>query len=322
QERLGAYPWELPEDMHSDIFVPQMATLWLDRYHGEEPFFLQVGIPGPHPPYDPLQRYVDPYLRKELPKAIRDYDLDSQPAALRKLRQQHLDNDHDAIVHLANPSDEQLHRQRAHYYANVSMIDTQVGELIDALDRRGVLDDTVIIFTSDHGDCLNDHGHSQKWSMFEQSVRVPGIISWSGHITGDHHVTDLVAMFDLGPTILELAGVTPPGWMEAQSLTPYFSQSTDPSRVRVFAEHAEDLILEHVEFVTMVREGPWKLVHFLGDTEGQLFKLDEDPGERRNLWDDPVYADQRQQLIAEILNWRLRSSKKAQGFVNAATTVS
>ena len=175
-ERLGCYVWDAPEDLHADNFVPEMACMWLDRYKGDEPFFLQIGIPGPHPPYDPTAEYLAKYEgRDDLPEPIR-YDFDTQPGPLRELRRQHLDNDHDAVVHLPDPTAEQMRLQRAHYYANVSMIDTQVGNILAALERRGVLDDTIIVFTSDHGDCLNDHGHSQKWNMFEATVRVPAIV--------------------------------------------------------------------------------------------------------------------------------------------------
>ena len=127
--------------------------------------------------------------------------------------------------------------------------------------------------------------------------------------------SDLVSLFDFGPTILELAGVTPPDWMEARSLVTYFNGSSDPSRKQVFSEHANDMILEDVEFMTMIRQGPWKLVHLLGDEEGQLFNLDGDPREARNLWDSPEHALVKKELIGEILSWRLRSAKNTQGFV-------
>ena len=150
---MGAFTWAHDEDLHPDVFVADNACWWLERYPGNEPFFLQVGLPGPHPPYDPTKAYLDKYQDRELPTAIRDYDLDSQPAPLRELRRNHLDNDHDAVVHLENPTDEQLRHQRAHYYANCTMIDDQVGKIVAALKARGVLDNTIIIFTSDHG-CL------------------------------------------------------------------------------------------------------------------------------------------------------------------------
>ena len=312
-ERLGAFTWELEEDLHADVFVGDLASLWLERYPGREPFFLQVGLPGPHPPYDPTAHYLAKYADRALPSPVRDEDFDAQPAPLRALRAQHLANDHDAVVHLADPSPEQMHRQRAHYYANVSMIDTQVGKIIDALEERGVLDETIIVFTSDHGDCLNDHGHSQKWTMYEQSVRVPAIICGPG-IEHDLQIGDLVSLMDLGPTVLELAQISPPVWMEARSMCSYLAGDKRVVRDSVFSEHANDKTLEETEFMTMIRKDKWKLVHFVDSEEGQLFDLEADPRESRNLWEDTEAETIKQALLLDMLSWRIQSDRITQGF--------
>ncbi len=314
---LGAWVWEDEERLHPDVFVGEMACWWIDRYPGDEPFFLQVGLPGPHPPYDPTQEYLDIYEGRDLPHPIPADDIDSQPKAYRMLRQFHLDNDADGIVHLENPTPEQARRQRAHYYANVTMIDAQVGHIVEALDRRGVLDDTVIIFTSDHGDCLTDHGHSQKWNMYESTVHVPAVIAWPGRIPAGRRIESLVSLFDFGPTILELAGVEVPDWMEARSLNPLLADAEGRDCPRVFAEHSNDKLLSGTRFVTMIREGKYKLVHFVNSEEGQLFDLEADPKEMANLWADPAHRETRRRLIDEILRWRIESSLKTQGFTNA-----
>jgi len=318
RDRLGAFVWDIPEDLHSDNFVPNLANHWIDTYRGDEPFFLEIGIPGPHPPYDPTQDAIDLYAGRDLPMPILDQaDIDSQPTPLKILRAQHLTHDHDAVVHLEHPTPEQLHRQRQHYFANVTMIDAQVGKLMEALDRRGVLDDTVIIFTSDHGDCLNDHGHSQKWTMYEQSVRVPAIVWGPGRVTAGRRVDDLVSLFDFGPTVLELAGIEAPRWMEARSLMPYLQGEDAKPRRYVFAEHAGDRILHGTEFMTMIRDHHWKLVHFVDYEEGQLFDLLADPQELHNLWDAPQSEPIRRELVNEILKWRIRSDLKTQGWTEA-----
>lgn len=317
-ERLGAFVWDCPADLHSDNFVPQMACMWLDSYKGDEPFFLQIGIPGPHPPYDPTQEALDLYKDRVLPQPLRTpREIAAQPSALQALRGQHIAVDHDAVVHLPDPTPEQTRRQREHYFANVSMIDAQMGHLIAALERRGVLQDTVVIFTSDHGDCLNDHGHSQKWTMYEQSVRVPAIVWSPGLVTGGRKVDDLVSLFDFGPTILELAGLEKPRWMEAESLLPYLKAEEVRPRDFVFAEHAGDRILSGTEFMTMIRDKRWKLVHFVEDGEGQLFDLVADPGEMSDLWRSADHQAIKLELIAEILRWRVRSGVKTQGWVEA-----
>lgn len=315
-ELLGAWVWEQDEILHPDVFVGQMARWWLDRYPGTDPFFLQVGLPGPHPPYDPTQEYLDMYAERDLPNPIPP-DTESQPEALQELRRFHLGEDADGIVHLADPMPEQSRRQRAHYYANVTMIDKQVGDILEALENRGVRDNTIVIFTSDHGDCLGDHGHSQKWNMYDPTVRVPAIISWPGHIAEGRRVADLVALFDLGPTILEYAGIETPSWMEATSLQPYLCGNVESARQRVYAEHSNDALLTGTRFMTMIRDGAMKLVHFVDSSDGQLFDLDNDPQEKNNLWDNIDYADKRAWMINEILKWRLESSLKTQGFIEA-----
>ena len=313
---LGAWTWDQDEILHPDVFVGQMACWWLDRYTGDGPFFLQVGLPGPHPPYDPTQEYLDMYDGRDLPAPI-PHDPKEQPKAMRDLREFHLGEDADGVVHLADPSPEQSRRQRAHYCANVTMIDRQVGKIVDALERRGVLEDTVIVFTSDHGDCLGDHGHSQKWNMYQSTVRVPALVFGPGRIPEGRRIQDNVALFDFGPTVLELAGVEVPEWMEARTLGGYFGNVPAPQRRRVYAEHSNDALLTGTRFMTMVLDGKMKLVHFVDADEGMLFNLATDPDEQTNLWSDPRYAETRDWLIDEILNWRVESSLRTQGFVGA-----
>lgn len=315
KEQLGAFVWAHDDDLHPDVFVADTACWWLERYPGTEPFFLQIGFPGPHPPYDPTQEYLDMYKGRDLPKPIRNYDLDTQPEPLCELRRNHLKNDHDAVVHLEYPTDDQMRNQRAHYYANCTMIDTQVGKIIDALETRGVLDNTLIIFTSDHGDCLNDHGHSQKWNMYEQTVHVPAVVARHGLIEAGLKIPALVSLMDLGATILEYANAEIPEWMEAESLKNLLEGKTKTGRPRVFTEQSDDAIMTGSKFVTMVREGPWKLVHYVDHDDGQLFNLIEDPQETQNVWHDPGHAETKHRLIDEILKWRIESSRRSQGFV-------
>ncbi|SDS62636.1 sulfatase family protein [Microlunatus soli] len=311
RERLGAFEWELPEDLHSNNFVAGHARWWLDSYTGDEPFFLQVGFPGPHPPYDPPSRHLDAYRDRDVPLPHRtDDDLAGQPTALKELRQHHQENDHDSIYHLANPTEEQSRRQRRHYLAEVTQIDEQLGLIIDSLEQRGVLDNTVIIFTSDHGDCLGDHGHSQKWTMYDPSVRVPAIVWGPGRVVAGQRIDALTAMMDLGPTVLELAGLDVPDWMEAQSLLPALRGEEWQGREYAFSEHARDMILTGTELMTMVRDDRWKYVEFVDSDEGQLFDLDNDEFEERNLWDsdDPEVVAVKDRLRTVISRWRARSA--------------
>lgn len=213
--------------------MPNLACRWLDTHRWDGPFFLRVGIPGPHPPYNSTPDVLALYDGRELPAPIGDQaDFDSQPAALKRLCAQHLSTGHDAMVHLADPTTGQTRRQRQHDFANVTMIDTQVGHM-----------------------------------------------------------------------------------MEARSLVPYLDGTQVEAREYVFSEHASDLI--GTEFMTMIRGRRWKLAHFVDHADGQLFDLDADPQELRNLWDDPAHAATRPALINEILARRIRNGLHTQGWVEA-----
>ncbi len=309
RESLGAFDWEMPDDTHPDFFVGDMARWWIDTYPKTEPLFLQIGFPGPHPPYDPLPRYSEPYLKKDLPLLpVTKAELDSQPPAFKELRQHNHDIDHDSVVLELEPTDAQRHRQRAYYLANVTMIDEKVGEIVDALERNGYIDNSIIIFTSDHGDCLTDHGHSQKWTMYEQITRVPMIVWAPGRIEGGRSVDALVQQMDLGPTILDWAGIPVPKDWAAQSLVSALDPKAEfPGRDYVYCEQAQDGILTGCKYMTMVRDKTHKLVHFLDEPHGQLFDLVADPDELVNLWDDAGASQHKERLLAELREWRIRS---------------
>ncbi|WP_276274490.1 sulfatase [Haladaptatus sp. QDMS2] len=311
-ERLGAFEWELPEDAHPDVFVGDFAARWLNHMPAlDQPLFMQVGFPGPHPPYDPTPEYAAAYMDRDLPMPTRsDADLEGQPPPLKKLRAHHEAVDHDSVSHDVDASEEQLHRQRAYYYANVAMLDEQVGKLLDALEANGY-DDTVVVFTSDHGEALGDHGHIQKWTMYDVITNVPTIV-WSPDRFESRTVEELVSLFDLGPTVLDLAGVEADPSIEAQSLVPALEGDDEwTGRDQVFAEHARDGILRETQFMTMVRTDDWKLVHFVDEEEGQLFDLNADPDELVNRWDDPNAQDVKRDLLDTLLEWRIRSGVRS-----------
>lgn len=308
-ECLGAFTWDLPADSQPDNFVGDMAVHWIKtKPKDDRPLFLEVGFPGPHPPYDPTPDYAEKYMQRELPlQEVTQEELDNQPDVFQKMRQHNTEVDHDSVVHMLDPTPEQRHRQRAYYMANVEMIDQKVGDIMDALEEKGYLDNAVVIFTSDHGDCLTDHGHSQKWTMYDTITRMP-LIVWSPKRFGENRRIDgLCQQMDIGPAILELAGIEPPVTMEAQSLLPALDEQEWSPREYVFAEHGRDGILQETEFMSMVRSNDWKLVHFVDSTDGQLFDLNNDPDEINNLWTDPAHAEKKRELLDVLLNWRIQS---------------
>ena len=306
---LGAFDWELPEDMHSDVFVGDLATWWLkSKPKPDEPLFMEIGFPGPHPPYDPTNEEAEKYLDRELPLIpVEQEELDSQPQAYKQMRVHNVEVDHDSVVHMLAPTEEQRHRQRAYYLANVTMIDQKVGEIMEALEEGGYLDNSIVIFTSDHGDCLTDHGHSQKWTMYDTITRIPMIVWGPKFFKGGKTVNGLCQQMDIGPAILELAEAKIEPTMEARSILPAIKGDDWVPREYVYAEHGRDGILQGTEFMSMVRSTDWKLVHFIDHSDGQLFDMRNDPDELKNLWDSPDHADKKRELLDQLMNWRMES---------------
>ena len=229
------------------------------------------------------------------------------------------------MVHLLEPSRTQLQRLRAYYAANVSMIDKQVGQIMETLEAQGYLENSIVIFTSDHGDCLGDHGQIQKWTMYDIITRVPAIFWAPERFPAGRRVSELCQWMDIGPTVLELAGLRPAQEMQAVSLLPALRGEDWRGREYIFAEHPADGNYEG-PYQTMIRSERYKLVHFAGQDYGLLFDLEADPGEVDNRWDDDALAEVKRGLLAALLNWRLESTIADAGSVSGlsvdATTCS
>ena len=232
----------------------------------------------------------------------------SLPASLQAKRQHDSRVDHDAISWSLDPSPEQLRRLRAHYDGNVTLIDEQLGRLINTLEARGYLDNCVVIFMSDHGDNLGEHGLSQKWSMYDMVTRVPAIVWAPGRYAGGRRFHQLCQLFDFGPTILELAGLKPSADVEAQSLLPVLEGEEWAGRDAVFCEQVGDVAMANTKLITMIRTERDKAVLFLGSAEGQYFDLATDPREENNLWHDPKVQARLGELKDRLLQWRLDST--------------
>ena len=308
RERMGAFSWDLPPETHSDNFVGGLACAWLRENLSEQPLFLQVGFPGPHPPYDPTPEAAAEYIDRELPlPQVTPEELDGLPPPYLRYRRHNTEVDHDSVVHLLAPSRLQLQRLRAYYAANVSMIDKQVGAIMDALEAGGQLDNSIVIFTSDHGDCLGDHGQIQKWTMYDIITRVPAIFWAPGRFAAGRRLGELCQWMDIGRTVLELAGVSPAQNMQAESLLPALTGEAWRGREYVFAEHPADGNYEGA-YQTMIRGPRYKLVHFAGEDYGLLFDLEADPAEVENRWDDEALAAVKRELLGHLLDWRLEST--------------
>lgn len=305
---LGAFPWDLDEDMHPDMFIGDHALWWLRERKSQNPLFLQIGFPGPHPPYDPLPRYLDQYRDVDIPvPSPTAQELSAQPPSHATLRGNMIRSNYDSVAWKEGATREELLRIRRHYAANVTMIDNKVGQIMQVLDERGYLDNALVIFTSDHGDALGDHGHIQKWTMYDCSVRVP-LIVWSRSMVAPRRNDSLVQLIDIAPTLLESAGVPVPASFEARSLWPILRGEATRIRSAVYSELARDHIQTGAEYMVMCRDAKWKIVYYLGETSGELYDMEQDPGELRNLWTSNEHQALRDGMVKDLLEWSLRGS--------------
>lgn len=312
-QALGAFLWEIDADMHPDMFVENRVHWWLKNYPKTEPLFMEIGFPGPHPPYDPLPEYAAKYDGVEFDLQVpTTTELKEQPEPWRTLRVHNSQVDHDSIVHDLNPSMEARQRQRQYYAANVTMIDDAVGRIMHTLEETGYLENSIIIFTSDHGDALGDHGHSQKWTMYDIIMRVPCIV-WAPERFKSQRVDALCQWHDLGPTILDLAGVTVPSYMDAKSLLPALVSPKDfIGREFVFAEEGSEDVLNGSAVMLMIRNKKHKLVYFQGCEDGALFDLEADPNEEHNLWWKET--ETRRALEGKLLSWLVKSLNEGRNY--------
>ena len=226
----------------------------------------------------------------------REGELDGKPPQHRARQKFQAEVGNEARIDITGASDEDLARMKRHYYANITTMDEKLGEVLAALEERGWLEESLLIFCSDHGELLGAHDLAYKWLMYDPVVHVPLIVRYPG---AAGRVDDLVSLMDLGPTIMEAAGVEIPDYCEGRSLGPYLRGEEMEGREFVFAED---------NYLVMMRNKDWKLVYYIGQEEGELYDLGQDPDELFNLWSDPQAAQDKAKLLAELLAWMTRSN--------------
>ncbi len=263
--------------------------------HREGPWFLTLNPYDPHPPFIPPKVYADRFDPNAMPGPyFRESDLRAQ-GWLKAI---------DFQTPARHPDEFDACRQQALYYAMIAQIDDQFARLLGYLDQTRQRDNTVIVFTSDHGEMLGDHGLLYKGCRFyEGLVRVPLIFSWQGQIASGLKSDALVELLDLSATLLELGGVAVPDYHQGKSLLPIMRGDAAPEHHRSFvrSEYYDALDTSFVNgdssYATMYRNRRYKLVVYHGHNLGELFDLERDPWEHINLWDDPAHQSLKCNLL-------------------------
>ncbi len=309
-------PALIPPALHQSSWCADMAIDFM-REERDQPWLMSVNFYDPHVPFDPPQSYLDRYDPTQMPAPhFAEGDLAAQalleevifqtepgPPQSLNLADYFGKLGHAALQESASAS---LAEIKAAYYAMIELIDHNVGRMLDALDRTGQRENTLVIFMSDHGETLGDHGLLLKGCRFyEGLVRVPLIISWPEAFAGGRVSDALVELTDIAPMLLDICGLPHPPRMQGKSLLPLVAGEADLSDHRPHVHCEYYRTLDYLEgdrpgsYGTMIRNRQYKLVAYHGHDRGELFDLVVDPHEFNNLWDDPAYADVRFRLLKQ-----------------------
>ncbi|MHC4346723.1 MAG: sulfatase family protein [Planctomycetota bacterium] len=279
----------VPAKWHQTTWCADKTIEFINQKH-DRPWLFSVNIYDPHGPFDPPQKYVDRFDIESLPEPLfRETDLAAQ--------KQLTDIYFQSKVRLPKYPDAKV--TLAKYWAQIELIDENVGRILDALKKSGQRENTVVIFTSDHGEMAGDHGLNKKGCRFyEGLVRVPLIFSWAGHFEQGLKSDALVELVDIIPTLLEMTGQSVPKDMQGKSLLPILKCKADPGEHREFVRSVYYKALQGPEsYATMLRTRRYKIVNYHGHDLGELFDLEKDPNEFNNLWDNPAHIDTRFELM-------------------------
>ncbi len=277
------------------------------------PWFYNLNIFDPHHAFDPPKRLLEKYLARAdslpLPKYLPG-ELSNKPIFQS---QDHASayNNTDTLHHFSydEMSTNDHRRIKAAYYAMIELIDLQFGHMMDALEETGEINNTIVIFTSDHGEMLGDHGIYLKGPYFYEGLtHVPLIISWKDHFAAGVKLDTLTELVDLVPTIEELClGAIEPG-VQGRSLADILTADREPSshRSSAYSEYYQAMPWHTAPeaYGTMVYDGRYKLARYHSSCEGELYDLQADPDESNNLWNQSDYLQVKVRLL-ELLTDRM-----------------
>ncbi|MHA1913360.1 MAG: sulfatase family protein [Promethearchaeota archaeon] len=311
------YRTEVPEELYPTSYITERSIAFLERYsngdYGENPFFLNISYPDPHHPVCPPGKYFDMYKSEdmELPSSFNDIENVKKHPFLGKS----LDNPFVRGMVLRTTNEKEAKDFMAATYGSVAMIDNSIGQILTTLEKLNLADNTMVIYTSDHGDLMGDHGMLLKGPCpYNGILNVPFIWKVPG-VTKPAITDSLASSIDISKTILNLLNipkeVQPPD-IQGKDLTPIL---TDPlEKVRDFC------LVEHDEEIEMLKVNT-RLRHFITKDYkltvynrlpgyGDLFDRKKDPHELNNLWYDEDHQQIRHELMEQLFHANLNAQSR------------
>jgi len=306
----------IPAELHQTTWGTDRSIDFIQE-NREGPWFLSVNVYDPHPPFNPPKEYRDMFDPKSMPDPLfRETDLIQQKILepidfqSKVCRPEELDICDPILPRTPtadsvrgddpSPGERDAWTLKAAYYAMIKLIDDQFGRLVQFLEDTNQLENTVIIYSTDHGESLGDHGLIEKGCRFyEGLVHVPLVISWPGMVKEGLQSEALVELMDITPTLMEILGIPQPDYMQGMSLWPILSgkKSATSHKPMVRSEFFDALNQPFHTRATMLRDERYKLVVYHGIGLGELYDLEQDPGEFNNLWDETGSSEIKNNMI-------------------------
>ncbi|MBB6733624.1 sulfatase-like hydrolase/transferase [Cohnella zeiphila] len=303
-DKKHLHHWPIPEEFHYDAWIAERTNALLERYKQENrPFLLWASFFDPHPPYlvpEPWDTMYDP--QKLTLRGLQEEEHEANPPHFRLTQQENPDFSayresgfgmHGFRSHLHR--EEELRKNVAVYYGMTSLMDKYIGRILDKLDELGLAEDTLVVFTSDHGHLFGQHGLIAKGPFhYEDLIRVPLIARYPGRVPAGRLSSSMQSLVDIAPTLLGHAGLPIPAAMTGKDQTEVWNGKRESVRDHILCENHHEPTTIHLK--TYVDER-FKLTVYYNRTYGELFDLQEDPDEVRNLWDDPAHAALKSELL-------------------------
>ncbi|MHB9130290.1 MAG: sulfatase family protein [Armatimonadota bacterium] len=303
---LDACPSELSFEDSYEGYCAQSFAEFLRETPAGQPFLYQIDCLHPHENYIPVQEFWDMYegMELELPPSV-DEDLTGKPPP-----QQWMVEWMRSYKGIFEPKGyEHVRRRKLQgYYGCISQVDHMVGEVRRLLQERGLAENTIVIYCSDHGEFALEHGFLEKAPgiSYDAVLRTPFIWAWPGGGFAQGTVEELVESIDLFPTLCKLTGVPAPDTVDGLDISPMLYGKKEPVREAVYAEFP---------WSRTIRTREWKLCHRPagmyreGVDDSELYHVTDDPWEMTNLNADPRYAEVREELRRQLFDWLLRSTR-------------
>ena len=301
----------VPEELHELHWITSQTINFMRRNAAQsKPFFCSCSYHELSPPSTPPVEYTDYYSPEDVPIPLLDpEDLDRRPPFYRQCYEGY-------VARGRQPDETALRRNIASAYDQMRFIDKQFGRIVSELKELGIWDDTIVLFTADHGLSLNDH---YQWRhgpfLFDQVINVPMIWHVPGECPPGAETDAMVEGVDVMPTILDLCGLPVPVGVQGRSLAALLGDPhATAGRESVLIQEREAPDLEArglpANSVTQigVRTQDWKLIHYPACPYGELYDMSSDPGEFRNLWHDPGYRQTRRDMECLLME-RLTSAQ-------------